>query len=111
MFLTSSQEAAVREAACSNHIEGHPEVLVTQAIEAVLYGRADAAAYEVAGAAGVAFECGGNIWWRRENPLDATKAREIITQAKSDEMHDGPVPEKDDEAVSVAEGLVKLAED
>lgn len=43
--------------------------------------------------------------------MDPKTARAIIAQAKADDMHDADPPEADADAVSVAEGLVKLAQD
>jgi hypothetical protein len=39
----------------------------------------------------------------------ATKARELLTQARKDELYEGPIPEDDDKAISEAAALVEMA--
>ena len=112
MFLSKTERQEVRKVASSYNIYGEPEELVTQAIEAMTTTE-DEAALKVAEAAGVGFICDGMVWYRKEKrnvALDAQIARAIITQAKSDETYEGPIPEDDAKAISEAESLVKMAE-
>ncbi len=51
------------------------------------------------------------IWYREEYELDATTARAIIVQAKTDEIYEGAVPDEDEKALKEAQSLVELAQE
>lgn len=111
MILSRREQEAVREVASSYNIDGDPEVLIDEALQAVCIGQADEIAYAVGRAAGVEF-IGDFIWGKdRREIVRADQARALIAQAKQDQTYEGPIPEDDGKAVEEANALVELATD
>src|SRR6185436_8911401 len=109
MYLSAARQSAIQQTARSNSVEGTPEELVKDALEAITYCDATDAAYSVAEAAGC-YELVPGVWYRKENELDATQARAILTQAKADQTYEAPIPEDDAKAVEEATSLVEMAQ-
>jgi len=109
MYLSAARQSAIQQTARSNSVEGNPEELVKDALEAITYCDATDAAYSVAEAAGC-YELVPGVWYRKENELDATQARAILTQAKADQTYEAPIPEDDAKAVEEATSLVEMAQ-
>ena len=111
VILSPHEQASVREVAHSYNIDGDPEVLVDDALQAICSGQADSAAYAVGRAAGIDF-IGDFIWGKdRRHIVRADQARALIAQAKQDQTYEGPIPEDDAKAVEEANALVELATD
>lgn len=111
MILSPREQDSVREVASSYNIDGDPEVLVDEALQAICLGQADATAYAVGRAAGIEF-IGDFIWGKdRRKIVRADQARALIAQAKQDQTYEGPIPEDDGKAVEEANALVELATD
>lgn len=111
MILSPREQDSVREVASSYNIDGDPEVLVDEALQAICLGQADATAYAVGRAAGIEF-IGDFIWGKdRRRVVRADQARALIAQAKQDQTYEGPIPEDDGKAVEEANALVELATD
>jgi len=107
MILSRIEQQRVLLRASKYGIEGDPEELVDQVLQAVVYGQADDAATDVADAAGV--DVFGGIWGKRSKRMNAELARAIIQQARKDGNYEAPVPEDDGKAISEAVGLVENA--
>jgi hypothetical protein len=110
MFLTRRESEQVLDAARSYGIDGNPEQLLTDALNAICVGKAEDAAYRVAEAAGVHF-IGRFIWMKEEPNLEADRARSILKIGAKHDAYDGPVPEDDEQAVKDAEELVGMAQE
>jgi hypothetical protein len=109
MILSLVQERSIERECQRFGIEGQADELVRDALNAIVTGKADEAAYRVAEAAGVGF-IGKAIWYREEFHMNAEQARTLLTQAKKDQVYEGPVPEDDAKAISEANSLVEMAD-
>ena len=110
MILSPREAQAVLKVASSYGVDGNPEELIDDALQAICTGGADQAAYVVARAGGVGF-IGDFIWWKDRQLVRADQARTLIAQAKQDQTYEGPIPEDDAKAIEEANALIELATD
>ena len=108
LYLTPTEAQKVEEQAAKWDIDGTAEDLVAEAMQAVLFGEADEAAYSVTDAANVEWLFYG-CWFRRRPNMNAELARAILAQGKKDGTHEQPIPEDDTKAIADAEELVQMA--
>jgi hypothetical protein len=111
VILSPREQEAVKKVASSYNVDGDPETLIDEALQAICIGQADEVAYAVGHAAGCWF-IGEFIWGKdRREIVNATQARELIAQAKQDQTYEGPIPDDDAKALEEANALIELATD
>jgi hypothetical protein len=110
VILGQNEWSAVEQIAQEAGIDGNPEELGSNALNAIVNGHVDEVAYRVTEAAGVVWIT-PFVWYRKEKALNAELARRIIEQAKSDETYEGPLPDDDEKAISEAKKLVDMAQE
>ena len=110
-MLSFTQEEAVLQEVRRSGIESQDSAnrIVRDALNAIVSGKADEAAYRVAEAAGTGF-IGTAIWYQEEFRMTAEQARTVLTQAKQEEIYEGDIPKDDATAISEAQDIVDMAE-
>ena len=100
--MSRSEAEKVSDLALSIGVEGNPEQLADDALDAIMHGVEDDATRTVTEAAGIVWLT-PHIWYREGRGIvDAALARTIIKQAREDKSWDKPVPDDDDKAVEEA---------
>lgn len=83
-------------------------MLLREALNAILSGKADDEAYKVAEAAGVEF-ISPSIWYK-EKSMNAEQAKTILKEAKSNDTYEGPISGDSSKLISEAEELIEMAQ-